>query len=66
MKVTFTGEPLEIGAGTTLGQVFKEKGIGLDGTAAAVNDAIVPKAGFDTYELQEGMRLDVFTLVAGG
>lgn len=66
MKINFNGQTIEIAENTTLLCFVKDKGIVIDGSAASVNDSIVPKSTWSTFVLLEGMKVDVFTLVAGG
>lgn len=66
MKIVFNGQTIDIAPNTTLLSLVMEKGIVIDGSAASVNDSIVPKSTWESFVLLEGMKLDVFTLVAGG
>lgn len=66
MQVIINGQAQEVAEGTTISQLLSSLNIALDGTAVAVDDAIVPKSQFDTFVLTFAMRVDIFSLVAGG
>lgn len=66
MKITFNGQLIEVDSGTTLLSFVTQHGIELEGCAASVDERIVPKSTWSEFVLEEGMNLDVFTLVAGG
>lgn len=66
MQIIFNGERCEADAGISLAEFIKDRGLSAEGSAAAVNESIVPKKSWETFILKEGMTLDVFNLVAGG
>ncbi|MBQ9274238.1 MAG: sulfur carrier protein ThiS [Succinivibrio sp.] len=37
-----------------------------EGCAVAVAEQIIPRTDWDKLELKEGMRIEIFTMVAGG
>lgn len=37
-----------------------------EGCAVAVAEQIIPRVAWDEFELKEGMRIEIFTMVAGG
>ena len=66
MQIKFNGKLQEISNEMSLQQFLTERGIPADGTACAVNEEIVAKAGWADFMLQDGMQVYVFSLVAGG
>lgn len=56
----------QIAPGTTLSALLEQLNFALDGTAVAVDDTIVPKSTFGSFELKDHMKVEVFSLVAGG
>lgn len=66
MQIVLNGQAHEVAAGTTLTELLASLNIALDGTAVSVNDEIVPKSKFGEFALSEAMRVDIFSLVAGG
>lgn len=66
MQVIVNGQAHEVAQDTTLSQLLSSMHIALDGTAVAVNDEIVPKSNFGNFKVNEAMRIDIFSLVAGG
>ena len=59
-------ENLELKEGITLNEFLQSKQLSRDGVAVAVDEKIVKKADFDTFELKDGMSVDVFNMVSGG
>ena len=66
MTITVNGEPLEIADGTTLDALLETLGVRRDGTAAALNDDVVPRAQHTATALHDGDRLEIIVAVAGG
>lgn len=66
MELEVNGERHEVEEGTTLAQLLQELKFTPNGTAVSVNDAIVPKGSWAEFVLAQGMKVDVFSLVAGG
>ncbi len=66
MQIMFNQEPVELTAPLSLQDFLSQHGIQAAGTACAVNEEIVPKSQWSDFMLAEGMKLDVFSLVAGG
>ena len=66
ITITVNGKSEQLEDNTTVAALVAKLGLGTDGTAVAVDDAIVPKSRFDTFTLKDGMKADVFSLVAGG
>ena len=66
MQIVFNGERVELKDATSLKKFLEDRGIPCDGTAAACDEEIVPKSQWDSFLLKDGVKLDVFNLVAGG
>lgn len=66
ITIEVNGRATTIAPGTTLSALLEELKFSLDGTAVAVNESIVPKSTFGTFVLQNNMKVEVFSLVAGG
>lgn len=66
MKLIYNNTETELAEGTTLETFIKDRGIAVQGSAAAVDEEIVPKTQWKDFVLKDGMHLDVFSLVAGG
>jgi sulfur carrier protein len=66
MRVTVNGEVRLVDSGTTVAAVVTSLGGGHGGVAVAVNDAVVPRAAWETTELDDGDRVEVLTAVQGG
>ena len=66
ITITVNGKSEQLEDNTTVAALVAKLGLVTDGTAVAVDDAIVPKSRFDTFTLKDGMKADVFSLVAGG
>lgn len=66
INVIVNGTAREVAEGTTMTQLLASLNFALDGTAVAVNDEIVPKSTFEGFVLEANMKVDVFSLVAGG
>lgn len=66
MQITFNNKQLFIDNNLTLQALLEQEHIDLYGIAVTVNSDIVPRAKIKDFIVQEGMVIDVFTLVAGG
>ena len=66
MKIIYQDQELELEQELSLAAFVKAQGLEEKGIAAAVNDEIVPKREWSEFRLKEGMRVDIFNLVAGG
>lgn len=66
ITIEVNGKATEIAPGSTLSALLEQLNFALDGTAVAVDDAIVPKSTFGNFVLQADMKVEVFSLVAGG
>jgi sulfur carrier protein len=66
MRIEVNGEPREVPAGTTVGDLLE--GLGLGGQVVAVerNREIVPRAEHAKAEVREGDRLEIVHFVGGG
>jgi sulfur carrier protein len=66
VTITVNGESREITGAVTLGALLDTLGVRADGTAVALNDAVVPRARHDATTLRDGDRLEIIVAVAGG
>jgi sulfur carrier protein len=64
--VTVSGEPREVPAGTTVGQVVATVTELATGVAAAVNGEVVPRRSWPATPVRDGDRVEVVTAVQGG
>lgn len=66
MNCTINGQARDIPAGTTIEQLIEELGLEKSICAAEVDKKIVPKRERSLFEIQEGMTIEIVTLVGGG
>ena len=64
--VTVNGQPREVCAGTTVGQVVAAVTELAAGVAAAVNGEVVPRRSWPATLVRDGDRVEVVTAVQGG
>jgi len=66
MHVTANGKPMEIDAGTHLGDLLEKLGMDSSRVAVERNRRIVPRADFDATLLDDGDTLEIVQFVGGG
>jgi len=66
MKVTVNGEPREVAAGMTVGDLLQELGKNPKFLAVERNLELVPRTEHASTPLQDGDALEIVTLVGGG
>lgn len=66
MTIQVNGEARDVADGVTLASLLDGVGASRDGTAAALNDNVVPRALHATTALHDGDRLEIIVAVAGG
>ena len=66
IEVTVNGEPRQVPAGTTVGQLVATVTGLTSGVAAAVNGEVVPRGSWAARLLGGGDRVEVVTAVQGG
>ncbi|KAF4410569.1 MULTISPECIES: sulfur carrier protein ThiS [Streptomyces] len=66
MTLSVNGEPREFPDGTTLDGVVAGLTRAPSGVAAAVNEAVVPRAEWAATTLGHGDRVEILTAVQGG
>jgi sulfur carrier protein len=66
--IFLNGNPREEGAGETVAAVLRLLDLGSDarGVAVAVDGEVVPRAGWATFAVPEGARVEVLTAMQGG
>ncbi len=65
-RVTVNGEPCEVAADATVGQVVAMVTELATGVAAAVNGEVVPRRSWPATLVRDGDRVEVVTAVQGG
>ncbi len=66
MNCTVNGEQRDIPEGTTIEQLIAELGLENSICAAEVDKKIVPKRERSSFAIQDGMSIEIVTLVGGG
>lgn len=66
VHVTVNGQPREIAADTTVGQLVATVTGLVAGVAAAVNGQVVPRRSWPVTRLRDGDQVEVVTAVQGG
>jgi sulfur carrier protein len=66
MTIKVNGQPREIAAGATLGDLVAELALRRDGIAIARNADVVPRGSIDTTALADGDAVEIIAAVAGG
>ena len=66
--IFLNGDPRENGAGETVAAVLSLLDLAADarGVAVAVDGEVVPRAGWATFAIPEGARVEVLTAMQGG
>lgn len=66
--IFLNGNPREDGAGETVAAIVGLLELGADarGVAVAVDGEVVPRAGWATFAIPEGARVEVLTAMQGG
>lgn len=66
--IFLNGNPRENGAGETVAAILGLLELGADarGVAVAVDGEVVPRAGWTTFAIPEGARVEVLTAMQGG
>ena len=66
MEIFINRTPKQVAGGTTLAALLSHEGIAADGTAAAIDNKVVPRSAWSTTVLHEGARITVIRAVCGG
>ena len=66
MNISVNGERREVAPGTALDIVVRSLTRAPSGVAAALNEAVVPRAEWSVTALRDGDRVEVLTAVQGG
>jgi sulfur carrier protein len=66
--IVLNGESVELQGGVTLTVVLASLGLTVasPGVAIAVDREVVPRAGWETFTLADGARVEVLTAMQGG
>ncbi|MBM3967702.1 MAG: sulfur carrier protein ThiS [Planctomycetes bacterium] len=66
LKIEFNGNEEMIDASETILDLLKRSGVEAKFCAVEINLEILPKSEYATYQLRDGDRIEVVTLVGGG
>ena len=66
MRILFNDEPMQCADNLTLSALLPQLNQGQPGTALALNEQIVPRDRWDQHILQDGDRILLFQVIAGG
>jgi thiamine biosynthesis protein ThiS len=66
MTIVFNGEPTELPPGMTVADLLRELNVVPQRVAVEVNLEVVPRSRIETFQLSDGDRLEVVSLVGGG
>lgn len=66
MEIFINRTPKQVADGTTLAELLSHEGIAADGTAAAIDNKVVPRSAWTSAVLHEGARITVIRAVCGG
>lgn len=66
MEVYVNGSRLEVASGEKLGAVLAANNLDATGMAVGVNNKLVKRCDWDSFELVEGARIVVIKAVCGG
>ena len=66
MRLTVNGEPTEVAAEATVGELLERLDLPHRGIAVAVDREVVPRGAWDSTALTEGARVEVVHAVQGG
>lgn len=66
MEVFINRVPATVDAGTSLAELLACRGIATEGIAVAVDNQVVPRAGWAGFRLHEGAKITVIRAVCGG
>jgi len=66
MRLWLNGTERELADGASLADALATLDVPASGVAVAVDDDIVPRAGWAGYPLYDGARVEVLTAVQGG
>jgi sulfur carrier protein len=66
MKVEINNHEVEVNVDASLTSLLQKEGFSGVGQAVAVNNRVVPRTQWDTFKIEEGMKLTVIRAVCGG
>lgn len=66
MKLLVNGDRRDVADGTTVADLVNEMETPPSGVAVAVNEEVVPRAGWEEATLTEGDRVEVLSAIGGG
>ena len=66
MTIELNGAPLDVEPETTLAALMTALTGSTRGSAAVVDDEVVPRSAWPQFRLREGQRVELITAVQGG
>lgn len=66
MNITINNSSIELPDGSSLSKALESASITPTGIAIAVNDTVVPKSEYETFELHEGDNIIIIKAFYGG
>ncbi|TAM74677.1 sulfur carrier protein ThiS [bacterium] len=64
--IVVNGEARALEREVTLGELLASLGVAREGSAVALNDAVIPKGRIDAQPVRPGDRVEIIRAVAGG
>jgi sulfur carrier protein len=64
--VEINNHEVEVNVDASLTSLLQKEGFSGVGQAVAVNNRVVPRTQWDTFKIEEGMKLTVIRAVCGG
>ena len=66
MKIDLNGEPHELPDASTVADLIADRIGSARGSAAVVDDEVLPRAAWAGYRLNAGQRVELITAIPGG
>jgi thiamine biosynthesis protein ThiS len=66
MRIEVNGEPRDVDAGTTIGALLEQLGLGATLVAVERNEEIEPRAAHREAAIRDGDRIEIVHFVGGG
>ncbi|NHB97871.1 sulfur carrier protein ThiS [Photorhabdus stackebrandtii] len=66
MKITINDQLMELTAPLALQQLLEQLEWSQPGTALAINQTIIPRSNWSTYQVNDGDNILLFQAIAGG
>ena len=66
MNILLNGEHCEVEGKSTLELLVADQGLAQARFAVEVNEEVVPRSEYETYQLREGDRVEIVRAIGGG